>query len=999
MKLAKYFVERHITLYNGQWYCYRCKLENLRDVEYHLQEVHPNICIEILDLSIKLSNAKCRKLLNHGIVMKNISQNERCNAKYFCIPCKSSISSLNNIDEHLKGKKHKTCISSKPKLLKHGIIIKDVLQKCNATYFCIFCNCSIPTLDHVNEHLKGKKHQTCKNDTNSDLLNHGIIMEHLLQNHNVKYFCVPCNYSISTFEHINKHLQENKHQRYISSIKSGLSNEQQNSNENINDNVSVNIKTQMELINKSKPFTEIQSVYENKLTKNDLINGHKTEEESVTSSGSYEKDNNSNNVLQVERCVNMFFCNLCDRFDNKLNISNHEQDKRHISTRSVLKISNQQALCITILENNRRTIKPFQLNSRKLDGTMWPEYIKTMSKCDQCNMIIKENDIINHEVTIHKENMMSSMKYIHDSTLSIDKKNVNIFNYYPLFKCSFCNEIIHGISMLKIHFSNYWHEENIKLLITTKKQEYNDCKDIESFFELLEFLNIISFENNDNTIQTMEQPIMYVKNHCASFHKNLDNLVEDKFSYICIACKSKFYAIQSIIEHLSTKGKHLKHFKNILLTYNHIHSVCTTKELDINKTQASESPVCIENTSINTLGEHNINEIQAAQYIDNNSDLIIQTNTDSKDDIISQNRENNSGLFICDDIAIEIKKLIRNLPEKNACKIVEIKQNSALDRYNRMYYKKFLDFEKILFTYNQDKVKEIELSLQLYAFQSKNMLCLACNVAHSIDIHILYEHIRCEQHIIQLTQLHKSSEKRRLNLLKESIKVNYTNFICYACNKNEKWIRYGESWIEEHILYPIHIQNRKKLIKNIKCKILSEEKLCSLWYNIQYFACIECNARFKIKIEFMEHLDKKHALLSIKNNSKFDFCITCATLWYKNQFLNEELIYKRHCQKRTHQYLMRSNDFAIMSLPQSLPELLKNINETVVHLFKSSNDALHDKRTTKLMDDLKNTFKTQQFDIEVYMFGSRVTGLASFDSDIDIYLNFGKYICYIYVYI
>lgn len=1004
MNLAKYFLERYITRYNNQWYCHLCKLENLTDAKCHLQEVHPNIGIRISDFSHNLSNAKCKKLLNHGITIKNNLEDERCSTKYFCIPCKSSIPSLINVDEHLKEKKHRTCISSNSKLFNYGIITQDVLQNYNAEYFCIFCNCSIPTLDHVNEHLKGKKHQICKSDSKPELLNHGIIMEDFLQNCDVKYFCVPCNCSISALKNIDKHLQERKHQRYISSIKSSISNKQ-HSNENISDNVFINVKTQMEHINKSKFLAEMQPVCENKLTNDKSINGHKIkeEEDSITSSVSYQKDSNSNNVLQVERCVNMCFCSLCDKFDNKLNMSKHVRDKRHISAISALKI-NQEATYIIILENDRKTIKPLQLNSRKLDGTMWPEYIKTMSNviiCDRCNIPINETDIINHDITIHKEYMKSSMEYIFHSTLPINKKNVNIFNYYPMFKCSFCNEIIHGISMLKIHFSSFQHKENIKLLITTKKQEYNDCRNIESFFELLEFLNIISFENNDNIIQTMEQPVMYVKNRLASFHKNSDNLVENKFSYVCIACKNKFGGIQNVIEHLSTKKKHLKHFKNILLTYNHIYNICTIKELDINKTRAAESSICIENMSINTLEEHNINKIQTAQYIDNNSDLI-NTNTDSKNDILSQNRENNSGLFMPDHISIEIKQLIRNIPVgKNINnKIVRPKQtNNVLDRYNRMYHTIFLDFEKIMFTYNQDKLKEIESSLQLYALQNKNMLCLVCNVAHSINIHILYEHIRSEQHIIQLTQLHKNSEERRLNLLKESIQVNYTNFKCYACNRNEKWVHYGEAWIEEHIRYPTHKKKHKELIKNIERMLLSEEELYSLWYNIQYFACVECNARFKIKIEFMEHLYQKHenVFLNIKNSSEFDFCITCATLWYRNLSRCKKSVYQRHCEKRTHQYLKKSNDFAIMSLPQSLQELLKNINKTVAHLFKLSNDALNDKRTIQLVDDLTNAFETQQFDVEVYMFGSRVTGLASSESDIDIYLNFGKYICFIYI--
>lgn len=943
--MYQHFFARHITRYNEQWYCYLCKLKNLTDVERHLQEVHSDINFQISDFPdnfSKLSDTKCKKLLYHGIVMKDILQNSNSE---------------------------------------------------NTRYFCVLCKCSIPTLDHVNQHMAGKQHQ-----------------------------------------------------KYTSSIKlEDFPNEQQNSN--INDNVFINIKVQTELISNSKFFAKIHPVCKNKLAKNNSTNNSeiKEEEESVASSEYDKKNRNSNNVLQVESCVNMSFCILCDRFDHKNSIEKHIQEKQHKSALKILK-KNQEVICIINFEKDRKTIKPLQLNSRKLDGTIWPEYTNTISKytCDQCNIMIKENDIINHEVTIHKESMTFSIKDINDLNLSVDRKNIkiNISSYYPMFKCSFCNEIIHGISMLENHFSKCQHKENIKLLIKTKKQEYNHSKNVESFFELLEFLNLISFKNNGDIVQTMEQPVMYIKNHRASIKKNSDDLIENKFTYICIACKLKFYTIKDVFDHLSTRGKHLKHFQNILLTYNYIHNICiTTKELGTNKTQAdslicteeisidtleeqnkmqaeqyinnnsdlitkisstgsinktqADSLVCTEEISIDTLKEQNINKTQAGQYINNNSNLIAKISTDSKNDI-SQSEDSNSGLFMSPDISLEMGKLIRNVPpERIMYKFLQTtKKNNVLDRYNRMYYKKFLDFEEIMFAYNQNKLNEIKLSLQLYVrVKCGNMYCLACNVIHSYNIHTLYEHIRCEQHIMQLTQLQQSNEEQRLRLLKELIKVEYTNMRCYACDKNEKWMHRGESWIIEHMYYPIHKKNREKSLKEVE-NVLQEFN--TLWYNIQYFACVQCNIRFKIKIEFMEHLDKKHRmLLNTKDNSKFDFCLTCATLWYKDQ----DSIYRQHCRKRTHQYLVKSNDFAVTLLSQSLQELLKNVNENVIYLFKLSNDALYDSKTTILMKDLKDTFKSQEFHVEeVCMFGSRVTGLALPNSDIDIYLKFSKYIFVLYIF-
>jgi len=96
-----------------------------------------------------------------------------------------------------------------------------------------------------------------------------------------------------------------------------------------------------------------------------------------------------------------------------------------------------------------------------------------------------------------------------------------------------------------------------------------------------------------------------------------------------------------------------------------------------------------------------------------------------------------------------------------------------------------------------------------------------------------------------------------------------------------------------------------------------------------------------------------------------------------------------------HQYLKKSNDFAITPLPQTLQKLLRNVNEISANLFQLSKKVLNDPKVTQLTDALKHIFGTCQLPVEVFMFGSRVTGLALTNSDIDIYLNFGKYICFL----
>ncbi|EGI71086.1 Poly(A) RNA polymerase protein cid1 [Acromyrmex echinatior] len=90
-----------------------------------------------------------------------------------------------------------------------------------------------------------------------------------------------------------------------------------------------------------------------------------------------------------------------------------------------------------------------------------------------------------------------------------------------------------------------------------------------------------------------------------------------------------------------------------------------------------------------------------------------------------------------------------------------------------------------------------------------------------------------------------------------------------------------------------------------------------------------------------------------------------------------------------HQYLKKSNDFAITPLPQTLQKLLRNVNKISANLFQLSKKVLNDPKVTRLTDALKHIFETCQLSVEVFIYGSRVTGLALTNSDIDIYLNFG----------
>lgn len=873
--IYRHFLEQHITLYNGQIYCDRCKItfQNFKEGTRHYEEDHSSVSSKISDFlnKMKLSKKNCTKLVQQGIIIRGIQQD------YFCIYCQTSISSLHNFSQHLKEENHCKYIGSKS-------------------------NAKKPLLENP-----------------ADKLN----------------------------------------------------------NNTINDQtISVDVQNESDLIK-------------------NLPSSFKAEEKSTILLKSYNEDSISEG-LQSENYIDMAFCCLCSMFIYKTTIKNHMISKNHKSAVSIfreIRISNQQMLCIIKLEKERKTLRSLQLNNKKFNGTIWPEHAETLAKytCDQCNKMVEQDDIINHEITIHKSSMMFSMKFIYN--WSSERRDLNVTICYPLFKCSFCNEIIHGIVSLQAHFSKCEHKENIKSLIDIKRQEFDNCKNIEIYLEPIEFLSLISFKNNGGTIQILEQPVMYIKNNYQTLHK-YPRKIQNTFTYICFDCNYTAYKINDVINHLCEMLRHLKHFENILLTYMSIYSVSTSRELIVNKNEREvKSPVSKEDVSIDneSLTECSIDKIQVNTGQYSNHNLIVEKNSSNTNSRMSQNEENNSGFFISLDIFSEMNTLIKIDYELNWLSTNQLNK-SALNRYNKIYLKDYLDMEEIMFACNERKLMKIKSNLQFFIPSpdtEDKILCLICESLQLFNIQAIYEHINSEGHIIKFNMLHENEE--HLELLKELVKIQPAYTKCFACKIHTFENRKINIDFKSHICTSLHKNNCNQLRDQVEI-ILKEFQ--NLWYNIQYFACIDCNEKFRMKIRFMDHLNHKHREIMRKmTNSRFEFCLTCATLWYEtNDTEDIHINYRKHCQLQMHQYLKKSNDFALTPLPQPLQELLRDVNEISANLFKSSKKVLNDPKVTQLMDALKHIFGTSQLPVEVLMFGSRVTGLASTNSDIDIYLDFGKYI-------
>lgn len=574
--------------------------------------------------------------------------------------------------------------------------------------------------------------------------------------------------------------------------------------------------------------------------------------------------------------------------------------------------------------------------------------------CDICNKEILDNNVIEHLEKEHK-----------DETF-INKHGKINYELCLFFSCNLCGIILYSIKSLETHFLNIQHTENIKKFIkdTTHDiplecDELNECTSKKIYHKCVELFNMIHFKD-DSLIDILEEPIIYIQ-------KNKNDA-----TYSCIPCRTSIEKTNRFINHFQKK----LHQDNLLLKNNiskPLSAICGLK--NHNSVNQDKSKY------------HNVDKPQA-KHINAYNRIFAKCNNE----ILCQEEESTSGLYLPADISIKMRCLIDRCDFSGQIleKGFNYENKKVIDRHNKMYQKRFLDIEKIIFTCNEEKLQWIKLNFQYFvSYCKETVYCVICNTRNiASNINTLYEHIYNLSHVVKCNNLRKHG--KQFELLKKFIKVESTYTGCYACNM---YVLPNE--IDMHTNLICHKNNYEKLLHqadNRYRSILKELETC--WYNIQYFACVTCSKRFFLKIEFMEHLDRTHKqIMNNEKNINFDFCIKCATLWYITDNKRHIEIYGQHCQLPLHMYLTQRNEFAIRPFPTTVRKLLKAVDRTVAKLLKLSDDILADKNSQQVVNDLKYILTSNNLaNIEVLMFGSRYTGLASSNSDIDIYINFGKYI-------
>ncbi|XP_017891882.1 uncharacterized protein LOC108632082 [Ceratina calcarata] len=349
-------------------------------------------------------------------------------------------------------------------------------------------------------------------------------------------------------------------------------------------------------------------------------------------------------------------------------------------------------------------------------------------------------------------------------------------------------------------------------------------------------------------------------------------------------------------------------------------------------------------------------------------------------DKISVNNENKSiESLITKDIKQHITKFLNIPPKRQTPEEENVRTTTLTEDLNRPYPLKYLEIEEAMYNI-QGQLNSIQKSLRFivpYSVLSKNFYCLLCNDPVSKEIATLYEHVCLEKHEMQVNKIMEDSESEKLS--QQYMKENENVVRCFTCNMHQVVDT------DKHIKTNNHQMNHKKFVKATnELFTYVSQALCDMWYSIQQFGCALCKTSFKYKLDFLQHIIEMHKNVSLKD-MVFDFCIPCTTLW-----LSIKNSYAEHCKGKIHKYLVKKQDFMVGDLPESIENILQHVDDISDTLLQYTQVSLNDNVQDEILESLENSLRAIFPNVKAYVFGSRVAGLATANSDVDIYVDCGN---------
>lgn len=272
--------------------------------------------------------------------------------------------------------------------------------------------------------------------------------------------------------------------------------------------------------------------------------------------------------------------------------------------------------------------------------------------------------------------------------------------------------------------------------------------------------------------------------------------------------------------------------------------------------------------------------------------------------------------------------------------------------------------------------------------------CLVCHSFVKNDLQKIYEHWRSRNHLAELKALQTriywrnipNLDKAEINLHVNFIEKEGDTFACVACKdvlqKNQKAKILDRRLYEEHVVSPKHIIE-KSIVQRRCNKLHNSIRWChtSSVFNIDIYYCSVCKVRFHTEVCFARHLQGvKHKGMVKNMNEKnliFDGCTNCGWLW-----IGTKNLYYCHCD--TYHDKLSS---ALFDTPEKLNQFIMD-SLSKKDMFPSQLNDRDD--INRILQSLESIVAPKFPEAKAYAFGSRESGLALKNSDIDVFMDCGK---------
>ncbi|XP_058798400.1 uncharacterized protein LOC131668334 [Phymastichus coffea] len=898
------------------------------------------------------------------------------------------------------------------KLVENGIVIIY-----NKEYKCTICSCSIPNIDHVSEHINGKKHTTKHRKLLDCTINNVNLNEFNDQENTIKSVLpngeqmdksesCPNNgqIGISIYSNqVDKNYSEKINFQNYSYIGVGEKKKDSSSASSSRKEVPFqenSFHNQVPVINSDLIYC---SSCHNYLEPNSAIRYHRMFHLSQKNCNAY--DIISFSIRKNNKSIYCLICDCVMKAENDL--ENHLIENRHLKRSILFYYITDNTLANIMYRNCLNAAVPQNMNNiyNILEYNKYLQYMNyhlyqtassAVVQSSPMNYKFNQQSIMNSNFPItHNQNMQVPLNY----------------SAFPLFFCFVCVVEFVDENLLYYHYTyDYCHKyrmEVVNILLKDKNIQFatfsndefivctkcqiqmtNANEAITHIFELQHAMqNPIEHKKtiiNDRAI--LENSNVYVcpickvnltddclmiqhiesechKRNIQEYYININSTTFKKIIFSCPRCNMNFFNDNTFLEHLYVV--HEKHFNITANTLMNKSYQSNNKLVAVTETCQSDNPMLLHNV------DHTLNNF-----------VNLNLNKDSNIQSLKFNLNKNNGNHE------------ENKNDKSSAAI----HTKNLINFSQRYVKLCVESGKEnIFRISPERLELLELGIYLTFPYKSGRGCIPCGCEVSNDPQLLYEHLRTEKHEQNLLEMEENNEFFEnyddqfsdLKLAKQYMYEDSDEWVkCFACDIN---VENCDRNLYNHINSEFHTNNCQPWINSANDIFqIFNNMFKNLWYYIEKFFCNICCNHFIFEVDYARHLESPQHLKEVesrilkKQNLQFDYCIICSYFWYARSDQ-----YKIHCNKDSHKYILKSRDFTVPNMPDSAKTILTSVEKTVNDLILESNEisATDGDVEKQLLESVEEVVKFKYPKAKAYLFGSRISHLGIKDSDLDIYLD------------